>query len=1060
MAVPLFLAVASVAALGCGKGPGPVCIAWRYQMEVSGSQQLDVGFTRQSGLPGSVNISLPSLLVNDETNAAVQDEGPGWTHAVDEIEAALRDGARELCERAIESDSSSDPIVSDDCFTDIAGASIEFAVSGPFSGDLLADPDSPECNAPCLLGDECDGNGTSGSPASDPDARAVQCQCTIQSVSDCQTGGGRPQTSQFTSDYCIPGGTLLGPSQFCRTEVQTDLEASIRSINNLNGISTMGCGQYPPMGPNPVDVTIECRPTTFTDRSIADDASFAYTSFDGTCAPGCSSVACDPVNCALTEPNGVSCSFSGTCQTTCDCDVTPPSCHPNCDEPQDSCDPASVCLPQTDTNGRLVSASTLLNGTWLSTADPSFSCSYVAFTPGFASAPPAPYPSSASPYATDNGTGTTPTALLLTCPAPSTDPVDLTNFDLSLAELCDAIPLCEAADDLSLSLTISENSTTLTTGTLTKTAGATSTTSGTTTLSVGTHTLDVCVEDDVSGVEGCVTQDVEAAAPLGSGVDSYGYFAGEMASDFIPLANKPEATSLSLSDDQTLRTALPSGFELPYYGSTIEDWVWVGSNGGIRFSSGSIPSVNTALPGSSSSTDPDIAVFWDDLDPSSGGGVYTWYDGTRFIVSWEDVPHGRDSSGSTTNGVSVQVHLYNETGRIELHYADVEVGDSSYDYGHAATLGINYHPSFGSASGVEVSQDSRTLLLAGVEAVGLQEDDDGCLADHLRIPPEVACAAYDHFTTVCTPTADTVYLPLPDVATCADGSVGVEGEVIESGSKESNLAPLSTPIPIDSVGKTDLDEGVHRVRWWPVDTAGDHVGPAFTQLVFVETWAHSQCGGSSSRSSMVMTEDPDTMEESPLANAIAVLGLAGFDILLGAPGSDFMADGADAGVCEAALGDDFLVGEDGDDTLDCGPGHDQAWGGEGNDLLIGAAGDDTLYGGDDDDVVQGDAGDDTLWGGTGDDVLEGGTGDDILYPGAGVDTVFGEAGDDTIVILSACELTSGALFSGGSGNDVLVLPPGLSEADLAAAGVIVDADIETVINDPGLPAHKAACDAA
>jgi len=358
-----------------------------------------------------------------------------------------------------------------------------------------------------------------------------------------------------------------------------------------------------------------------------------------------------------------------------------------------------------------------------------------------------------------------------------------------------------------------------------------------------------------------------------------------------------------------------------------------------------------------------------------------------------------------------------------------------------------------------VSYNSRTLLLSGVEAVGVAEDDDGCLADHLLIPPEVACAAYDHFTTVCTPTDDTVTLPFPDVAACADGSVGVEGEVIESGTKEASLAPLSTPIEIASNGKVDLDTGVHRVRWWPVDTAGDQVGPAFTQLVLVRTWVHSECGGGGGRSMMMMTEDPDTMLESPEA-PVAVLGLAGFDILLGASGSDFLADGAGAGVCEAALGDDFLVGESGDDTLDGGQGHDQAWGGEGDDLLIGADGDDALYGEDDDDVVQGDAGDDTLWGGTGDDVLEGGDGDDVLYPGAGVDTVFGELGDDTIVILSACELTSGALLSGGSGDDVLVLPAGLSEADLAAAGVIVDADIESVIHDPDLPVHKAACDAA
>lgn len=525
-----------------------------------------------------------------------------------------------------------------------------------------------------------------------------------------------------------------------------------------------------------------------------------------------------------------------------------------------------------------------------------------------------------------------------------------------------------------------------------------------------------------------------------------------MASDFVPIATKPGATHLStLTDDGYLRVFLPSGFSFPFYGSTVSTYLWVGANGGINTTNRTVGPSNASLPATSGDP-PEIAVYWDDLDPSSGGGVYTWFDGMRFIVSWEDVAHGRDGSVPTTNGVSVQAHIY-ESGRIELHYLDTDVGDSSFDHGESATLGI---ANLAGTRAVEVSHDDDTLLTSDVAAVGFSLSSNGCLADGLIIPPQVACAASDHYLTVCTPTDDTVVVPMPDVSECAIGAADVRGEVIESGSTEGSLSTLSTPIPIDHNGELELDEGVHRIRWWPIDGDDEQIGPSFTQLVFARTWVHSDCS-SSSQSMMMFTEDDDTYVASTQTTALALLGLPGEDVLASSQGDDFIGDGSDAGICEANEGNDQLVGEDGDDTLDCGPGDDFAWGGSDDDLLVGGAGNDALYGEDGDDILEGGDDDDVLWGGLGNDVLEGDDGADTLYPGSGVDAVYGGPGDDTIIILHACELTSGMLLSGGSGTDTLVLPPGLDAQDLATAGVTVDTDIESITTSSALPTHKASC---
>ncbi len=884
-----------------------------------------------------------------------------------------------------------------------------------------------------------------------------------------------PQVPEFTDDYCVPDG--MAPADYCRTEVADYFAAGVRAISHWREITfdpawAGSCEAVEGVLPSYTAEDFPLKVTCIPDAAYGDietEGAEAYALQNDACEAGCSALSCaslqddiasGPPLCSLehTDPPVVG---SGFLPPDCDCDTLPADCF---DEGASTA--TSVCLPDEVPAGddgadsgsgdgggggtRLKSAITVLSGNWDEVQVHGFTCQEL--DPNDVPIPPMGNPpptGGIAPFAVDNGTSFV-TGLLQTCPAPATDDVEASTFDTTLSELCRLMPLCEFSTDIALTLEAVEGTTTIATGTLTKLGDNITASESGAPLSVGDHTLDLCVTHTASSVEVCSSQPVRASAPLGSGVDGSGNFAGEMAPDFIPLAGKPEATQLTLSDNSVRRTSLPSGFSFPFYGTSVSKNVWVGANGGISTTSGSISASNVGLPAPPSANAPDIAVFWDDLDPGSGGGVYTWFDGTRFIVSWEDVPHGRDSSSSTTNGVSVQVHIY-ETGHIEFHYADTDVDDSAYDLGDSATIGIG---NTAGSRAVEVSHDSRTLLLSGVEAVGFGQSSDGCMADSIVVPPEVGCAANDHYATVCTPTADTVFMPLPDVSACAASASGVAGEVIESGSKESTLAPLGTPISIDPNGKVDLDEGVHRVRWWPIDALGAQVGPSFTQIVFLRTWVHSQCGGSG-RSMMLLTEGDDThIATGPTSRAL--VALEGDDVLVTAAGDDFLGDGPGAGVCEAHDGNDLLVGEDGDDTLDAGPGDDGAWGGSGADLIHGGPGSDTLDGGDDDDIIFGGSEADEIWGGAGDDILEGEGGADILYPGSGVTAVYGGAGHDTIVILDACELTTGALLSGGAGADKLVLPPGLDLSAVVAAGVIVDG-IESVDTSSELPTHRATC---
>ncbi len=96
-------------------------------------------------------------------------------------------------------------------------------------------------------------------------------------------------------------------------------------------------------------------------------------------------------------------------------------------------------------------------------------------------------------------------------------------------------------------------------------------------------------------------------------------------------------TLLSLSDDQTVRVDLPSGFIWRYYGQDFTQisvcgngWVAPGSHTLSTYTNTELP--NTSMPGL-------VAVSWDDLYPPTGGGVWYYHDAAnhRFVVEYDSV---------------------------------------------------------------------------------------------------------------------------------------------------------------------------------------------------------------------------------------------------------------------------------------------------------------------------------------------------------------------------------------------------------------------------------------
>ncbi len=215
------------------------------------------------------------------------------------------------------------------------------------------------------------------------------------------------------------------------------------------------------------------------------------------------------------------------------------------------------------------------------------------------------------------------------------------------------------------------------------------------------------------------------------GPDAYGNVGNSLAYEWVPLSGSGSVSSTALSMTTGGQQDVTLPFSFPWYGGSVSV-VSVSANGAISMTPGAIvSSANEAIP-STGSNPPDIAAFWDDLDPSSGGDVYT-YDDTangRFIISWEDVRH---ASYPNQDGLFAQVHLY-PSGGVAIHWKEVVLGDGSVDNGASATVGVQdiLGGTQGSGNAMQASYNTATVNPSNAVwfgPCGADADQDGFISD-------------------------------------------------------------------------------------------------------------------------------------------------------------------------------------------------------------------------------------------------------------------------------------------------------------------------------------------
>jgi hypothetical protein len=169
----------------------------------------------------------------------------------------------------------------------------------------------------------------------------------------------------------------------------------------------------------------------------------------------------------------------------------------------------------------------------------------------------------------------------------------------------------------------------------------------------------------------------------GSAVQNYHY--ADAAYSWVDATSGGTKTSLS-ADDAAVNASLPFSFSL--YGQSFSS-LQISSNGFLVF--GGDPAtdyVNQPMPDDLIPNDV-VAPWWDDLNPSQGGGIWTRTVGTsptrRFVVEWAGVPHYGDSA---TNTLTFEAILEEGTNAIVFQYQDTKVGDSTVDDGASASVGV------------------------------------------------------------------------------------------------------------------------------------------------------------------------------------------------------------------------------------------------------------------------------------------------------------------------------------------------------------------------------------
>jgi hypothetical protein len=158
---------------------------------------------------------------------------------------------------------------------------------------------------------------------------------------------------------------------------------------------------------------------------------------------------------------------------------------------------------------------------------------------------------------------------------------------------------------------------------------------------------------------------------------------------------------ISLTDDSSVRLALP--FTFPFYAGRYTE-AFLNSDGNVTFVSDDHASTDRNVARFLTGP-PRIAAAFDDLDPSTVGGVFRRTDGDALLLTWCSVPE----FDSTSNVVTVQMRLGSD-GSVELIFGTTFTATS-------AVVGVSPGET-GIFAAVDVSAAAAGTLAGGSGAIG------------------------------------------------------------------------------------------------------------------------------------------------------------------------------------------------------------------------------------------------------------------------------------------------------------------------------------------------------
>lgn len=208
---------------------------------------------------------------------------------------------------------------------------------------------------------------------------------------------------------------------------------------------------------------------------------------------------------------------------------------------------------------------------------------------------------------------------------------------------------------------------------------------------------------------------------------------------FEDIAEVTNTTGLAGTDRAV---QIPLGFYFTFYGA-VYNTVFISTNGHIDFQQGdgnedynpqNLPVKQPSNYGGATDNgwgvNPLMAVFFDDLDPLSGGDVYVDTRGSspnrRFIVQWDNVPHfDCPSMAESANDLTFQAILYENTNEIGYQYRDVATAGltpecAAITNGGSATVGLDFDDVVAleySANAAVLSNGLGVLIYPGSAAV-------------------------------------------------------------------------------------------------------------------------------------------------------------------------------------------------------------------------------------------------------------------------------------------------------------------------------------------------------